>query len=276
MADGENATMEAEVVADLARKASTPQAIDPTKPYVLVVRDDENAAEIDLERFLSTPRRATGTYTPADVLSFVDYVQTHQDVQQTTLWVDQVGARVVAILNDHSEIDPGWADHRAVLDLKRTPEWEHWRAADGKYLSQEQFAEHLQDGIMEIRNPDAATMLEIAQTIQGKTNADWKNAVRLDNGQVGFSYQEEVTAAAGRSGNLEIPSVLALGIAPFYGEAPFEITARLRYRIREGNLAIGYKLERPHEVELEVLKEIATRLKEQGGFGRVYMGVAPA
>jgi uncharacterized protein YfdQ (DUF2303 family) len=276
MAEGDIATTEAEVVADLARLAQTPEELDPSKAYVLVVKDGEAVEELDLEHLLESPRRASGTYTPADVLSFMHYVQVHAVTEHTTIWVDQLAARIVAVINDHGESATGFGDHRVALQLVRTPEWSHWLAADGKYLTQEQFAEHLQDGIMEIRDPDAATMLEIAQTIQGKTNADWKSAVRLDNGQVGFAYQEEVAATAGRAGNMEIPATLALGIAPFYGEAPFEIGARLRYRIREGNLSIGYKLERPGDVELNVLKDIRDRLTDEAGFERVYMGVAPA
>lgn len=114
--------------------------------------------------------------------------------------------------------------------------------------------------------------LEIAQSVQGKTKADWKTARRLDNGEVSFAYQEEIQASAGRSGHLEIPATFTLAIAPFYGEQPYEISARLRYRIREGHLSIGYKLDRPHEVLLAVLGGIAVRLREQDGFANVYMG----
>jgi uncharacterized protein YfdQ (DUF2303 family) len=271
-----DAVAEAGVISDLARRASTPHALDPSKPHSMLVREGEGVETIDLESFLPAPRRSAGIYSPADADSFVNYATLHRSGEQTTVWVDQLNARIVAVLNDNGATGPGWGDHRAVLALIKTPEWQHWLSADGKYLNQEQFAEHLQDGIMEIREPAAAEVLEVAQTIQGKTNADWKSATRLDNGAVGFSYQEEVVASAGRSGNLEIPAEIVLGVAPFYGEQPFEVRARLRYKIREGNLAIGYKLERPNEIELEVLKAISERLRGEAGFEQVYMGEAPA
>ena len=280
MSDATNTT-EAEVVADLARQAGEPCAVDPNGGHVLVVEDHQHVEEIDFERFLPTPRRTTGVYTPADANSFIDYVGRHVDATHTTIWVDQIGCKVAAIINDNGQRDgdtqsPGWGDHRAELALVRTPEWTHWLSHDGAWLGQETFAEHLQDGIMEIREPDAATMLEIAQSISGKTSADWKAATRLDNGAVGFSYIEEVQASAGKSGTLEIPSEFILGVAPFYGEQPFEVRARLRYRVRQGSLTIGYRIERPTEVELQVLRGIASRLREDAGFAQVFMGTAPA
>jgi len=264
---------EAEVIGRYAQQAATPHKIDhPAEPHIVMVPEGGTVKTLDLERYLPAPRRKGGEYHPATVASFVDYATAHRDPEHTTVWVDQLASRVVAVLNDHAPKASAWADHRVILELIKTAEWKHWLSQDGKYLSQEEFAEHLQDGIEEIRHPHAAEMLEIAQTIQGKTKADWKTAKRLDNGEVSFVYQEEVQASAGRQGHLEIPQQIVLGIAPFYGESPFELTARLRYRIREGDLRIGYRLDRPVDVVLAVLKGIADRLRDKAGFPNVYMG----
>lgn len=268
-------TTEAEVVADLARAAGIPTPIADAVPSVLVVENHQKVEVVDPEQFAATPRRSKGIYRPADAASFTAYVLTHRDQEGTTIWIDQGGSRITAVLNDHGEDSPGWGDHRAELQLQRTPEWMHWLARDGRLVGQEEFAEHIQDGIREIRTPEAAEMLEIAQSFQGKTKADWKQATRLDNGAVGISYTEEIEASAGRKGDLEIPQEIVLAVTPFVGETPFEVVARLRYKIREGNLSIGYKLERPHEVERESLEEAATRLRD-AGLDRVYLGCPPA
>jgi len=269
---GAGSATEAGAIADIAQAAADPKHLDPTKIYSVVLPADAEQDTLDLEGFLPAPRRATGTYHPATVASFVHYAANHRDLAHTTVWVDQLAHKLLAVLNDHAPGEAAWGDHRVELTLIKTPEWQHWIAKDGRYLNQEDFAEHLQDGILEIRDPNAATMLEIAQTVQGKTKADWKTARRLDNGEVSFAYQEEIQASAGRSGHLEIPATFTLAIAPFYGEQPYEIGARLRYRIREGNLSIGYKLDRPHEVLVAVLGGMATRLREQDGFPNVYIG----
>lgn len=264
------ASTDAAVVADLAAKAAAPQVVDPDKVHVVA----DGVQVLDLDRFLESPRRKKGTYHPATVSALIAYAKEHE-TEGTTIWVDKTASKVTAVINDHGQT-PGWRGHTATLQLQTSPEWKHWLAKDGQYFDQEDFAEHLQDGIEEIRNPDAATMLEIAQTIQGATKADWRTATRLDNGEVSFAYHEQIEATAGRKAHLEIPQTFDLAISPFYGEAPFELSARLRYRIREGNLRIGYKLGRPHDVVVAVLGGIAERLSGEAGFAHVYLGAPPA
>lgn len=266
---------EAEVLADLARRSTKPHQLDPTKPHSLLLRDGETVETIDLQAWLSEPRRRTGLYIHTDAASFLDYVGRHRDPDHTSIWVDQPSARIEAVINDNGLEVPGWKDHRAALRLVRTREWQHWKSKDGSYMDQENFADHLQEGILEITSPDSATMLEIAQSIQGKTSVDWRSASRLDNGAVGFAYQEEIEASAGRAGNLEVPATFTLAVSPFDGEEAQPIDARLRYRIRQGKLLIGYKLERPDDLEQNVLGQIVGRLRERS-FEHVYTGTPPA
>lgn len=264
-------TTETEVVGRLAQEAARPTIIsDPSKPQVLVVPNGSTAEILNLDGFLDEPRRKKGVYRPADVTSFIDYTTIHAIKGHTTVWVDPSQIMVVALINDNAADKSGWGDHRARLDLKRTPEWQHWLARDGEYLTQEKFAEHLQEGILEITDPEGAEMLEIAQTLQGSTDVQWKSANRVDNGAVSFKYQEEVKASAGVKGELEVPQEMTLGVSPFFGEEVFSVTARIRYRVRAGALTIGYKLERPTDVELNVLQAITDRLK--GEFEDVYLG----
>jgi uncharacterized protein YfdQ (DUF2303 family) len=259
------------VVAALAQAAADPHELNPDVVYSVLVPAGATQQMLDLDRYLPAPRRLTGTYTPYTFGSFVEYVARHRDKAHTTVWVDQVEHRMQAVLDDHAPGVPAWGEHRALLQLITTPEWQHWTRNDGRYLAQAEFAEHIQDGLLEIVEPDAATMLEIAQSIEGKTKADWKTARRLDNGEYSFTYQEEIQAQAGRSGTLEIPSRFLLAIAPFYGEAPLGVSARLRYRIREGNLTIGYRLDHPNDVLLRSLHTMVDALRDEHGF-IVFMG----
>jgi uncharacterized protein YfdQ (DUF2303 family) len=214
MSDETSRETDAAVIADLAAKAAAPHVVDPER--VTVVSDGVQV--LDLDRFRENPRRKAGTYNPATVDALISYVQEHV-TDGTTFWVDKSASRVTAVVNDHSGSAPGWKGHVASLQLQQSPEWKHWLSKDAQYFDQEEFAEHLQDGIEEIREPDAATMLEIAQTIQGATKADWKTATRLDNGEVSFAYHEQIEATAGRKAHLEIPQTFTLAVSPFYGEA---------------------------------------------------------
>jgi uncharacterized protein YfdQ (DUF2303 family) len=249
-----------------------PVELDPTKVYDRVLPDCATHEIIDLERFLSRPRRATGTVRPQTVDDLVRYVQRHDDEESTTLWVDEDGQQVSAVLNDHPSGQSAWGDHRAHLQLRLTPEWRRWTALDGKLVGQEDFAEHIELGLPEIVSPDGATMLEIAQSIEGSKSADFKSGHRLQDGNVAIEYVEQTSARAGQKGELDIPARFRLAIAPFLGEEPAEIQARFRYRIAGGGLRLGYLLERPELVIRESIDRIGDRLASQFGEHRVFVG----
>lgn len=263
---------DAQVIVDTAQEAARPEVLEPDRLYHRVVPEGARGEVIDLERYLPAPRRARGHVRLQTVDDLVRYVQRHDDPGSTTIWVDMDAHLVVAVLNDHTQDGAQWGDHRATLALKATDEWRHWTSRDGKLLAQEDFAEHIEDGLAEIVLPDGATMLEIAQSIQGTTKAEFQSAHRLADGAIGIKYVEEQTAAAGTKGELEIPERFELAIAPFLGEEPYRVRARLRYRIRSGSLTIGYRLDRPSDVIRDAIDQIATRLHGQFEGGRVFIG----
>jgi uncharacterized protein YfdQ (DUF2303 family) len=266
---GEHRT-EAEAVAELA--GGVPERVDADKLYSVVTPQGGVHHVVDLERFLPAPKRTRGTVTVQTVGDLMRYTKRHDNETGTTVWIDADEHQIVTVLNDHSAESAEWGDHRAVLRLRVTPEWRHWLSQDGKLLDQQTFAEHIEQGLLEIRDPDSATMLEVAQSIEGTVTAEFKSASRLDNGAVGIAYVEETTAAAGPRGELEIPQRFTLAIAPFEGEEPCVIDARLRYRIRSGDLSIGYRLERPHDVIRASIELITEKLVTEFPGDRVFIG----
>lgn len=233
----------------------------------------------ELEKLGDAPRRAKGVYQPATLEAFIAYVAEKKATKGLSIWVEPTPAapKVVALLNDHDGIDtPAWRDYRVETALELTEEWKHWLGKDDELMPQAAFAEHVEDGIAEILEPDAAQMLEIAQSIQLATSATIRNAQRLTDGRVKFVYDEEIEGKAGEEGEYSIPTEFKLLIAPFLGEEAREIGARFRYRHnRGGEISIGYKLNRPNQVLLDALGKIQERLT--GEFGsKVYMGAPPA
>lgn len=257
-------------VVDAGAALAKPDILDPTTLYGVTVPAGASHHVIDLERYAETPYRKKGTRKPATLDSLIAYVKLHDDGEASTLWVHPTVGKVVAILDDHDQETPGWAEHRAVLDLLHTPEWTHWLSRDNRLVDQVEFAQHIEDGLNEIVTPDAADMLEIAQTFHATTSAQFRTANRLQDGQVQLRYEEEINATAGQAGETKIPSEFILVLAPFIGEPRVQLTARLRYRLTGGNLRIGYKLDRPHELIRGTLDDIKRRLDSE--FGRVYLG----
>lgn len=262
-----DARHDAAVIADLAQQAAAREYIELVDDRLVgvIVAEGQNLVQVDLEKYEHHPARKSGHVQVTRPGSFSEYVNRHVHERRTTLWGDVDKAQVVAVLDDHERREspqpatktaeareprngePGWGQHRATLKLAATKEWEHWVKLDGKLVDQQGFAEHVEDGAHVITTPDPATMLEIAQSFRATTGVDFKSSSRLSSGETQLRYEETTTAKAGRTGSLEVPELFTLRMAPFHGAPEYEVTARLRYRISEGRLLLGYRLIRPEQ-----------------------------
>lgn len=247
---------EAAAIADIVREGDMPHELNPGDVVSIIVPAGCSREEFDGEYLLDQPTRKRGEvklHTPG---SLAEFINRHKSETATTVYANKDGHRFVAVLNDArgeeslSGDDEGaeWADHRATLTMRLTPEWKFWAEHDGQLMGQEEFATLIEDGQSEVREPDAATLLELAMTFVAKTDVKFRSAIVLQSGQRQLNYEEDTTAGAGRDGKLVIPDEFLLGLAPFEGSDPYALRARLRYRLGNGKLAIGYQLIRPHEV----------------------------
>lgn len=264
---------DAGAIATYAQEAATPKKIEAGQLYTVLVPDGDSLERIDTEHLLETPRRKRGSYTFDTVEAFSAYAREHLDSTRTTVWVTETGA-VTAVFDDHGAAATGWAEHRAELRLRATDEWKHWTGLDDKLVAQEVFAQHIEDGIEEIVEPDGADLLELAQTFNATAEVSFRSAKRLSDGNVQFQYHEETQASGGRSGEMAVPQTFKFAVAPFLEEETVTLTARLRYRISSSKLQIGYRLVRPAEARRDALRDIRQRLAEE--LPRVYAGAAPA
>jgi uncharacterized protein YfdQ (DUF2303 family) len=183
-------------------------------------------------------------------------------------WRD--GLELVALVNGHEPGDEpgdadrpcaGWGDHRAVLKLKTTRAWDAWLNHDGGFMSQAEFAEFLEERTGELVSPDAATMLDIARSIEVKSDGAYRSAMRDGSGQINFSYDETIEAKAGQAGQLVIPERIELALEPFAGAGTYRVKARFRYRMRSGNLSLGYVLDRPDAVIDTAFTDVVTQVR---------------
>jgi uncharacterized protein YfdQ (DUF2303 family) len=263
--EGDNVS-DAGIVADLALKSA---GVVAQEGHVYALAD---GTIVDLDRHAIRPWRPRGTAKPQSVEALIAYVTRHR-TEETTIWVEPLNGHVVAVLNDNGAAQAeAWRDLRADLTLPTTPEWDHWLKRDGDFLDQATFAEHVEDGIDEVRDPSAADLLEVSQTMQATVTADFRSASRLHDGSIVAAWAEHVDARAGAAGDLTIPKEIVLALTPFYGEQPYAVSAKIRYRIRSGTLAIGYKLDRPESVVRDCLNAIKQRLVESFG-DVVYTGI---
>lgn len=263
---------DAQVIVDTAIGAAQPTEIHEDILYSVVVPDGARQETLDLERFQDEPDRKRGTVTVADAPSFIAYFERHAKAEQDSdsgsqpfLYADLKHARVTAVFNDDTGGVPGWRDHRVVLVLETTPEWRRWAEHDGALLPQAAFAELVEDGLADIVDPPAADMLELAQKFQARTKVTFQSGYRTASGQRQLEYVETTTASAGESGKLTIPEQFTIGVAPWEGADAYKIQCRLRYRIENGNLRLGYALLRPHEILRAAFTDVVNELMEATG-----------
>ncbi|MFD8970500.1 DUF2303 family protein [Streptomyces sp. NPDC059568] len=254
---GSNNT-EAQAVIDIALRAGEPKRLETGNVYALVTQSG-SMQQIDLtgEQYLATPKAKRDTVIVRDVDSFLAYFDKHGD-DDSEVYADVEQRTITAVLDAHAAEDARWGKHRLELRLRHTPAWQAWTGVDNRLMPQKAFAEFIEDNLLDLVEPDSATMLELAESFEATTSAAFQSSQRLDNGQRRFSYTEEVSAKAGHKGDIVIPAVLVLGLRPFEGSEPYGVTARFKYSLAKEELRLGFKLERPDDVIAAAFSDIRT------------------
>lgn len=268
------ADTEAEAVATLAADADVYDVAEHVQ--LLTLPEGHTHSLVDVERYVDQPRRSVGTIQVHDAAGFAEAVKQRQwDEHQLAVYADEETMALVAVLNDDAGGSPGWRDHRVSLTLRRRPEWEHWKKKDGHLIDQEAFATHVEDGLAELVAPGAAEMLDLAQTFHATTSARFKGGHRISSGARQLVYEEEIDATAGTGGDVAIPDTIELAVRPFFGAERYAVTGRFRFNLKGGTLTLGYKLDRPDDVERAAFAAIRDAVAADLGVTAI-AGVAPA
>lgn len=99
----------------------------------------------DLENYLFARRRARGTMQTSIVADFAQYAATHKE-DGASVFVEAVSMTAIAVLNLGTPAEPGHADNRAQLQLKKTAAYLAMNHhASGQAHKQSAIAEFLED-----------------------------------------------------------------------------------------------------------------------------------
>jgi uncharacterized protein YfdQ (DUF2303 family) len=198
---------------------------------------------------LDAPRRKQGELLVGDLDSLMAYVEKHKELGTLMVIVWDAATLVVRCIIDHHEAtDAGWRCHAVIAKLKATPEWLAWTKADRTEMGQKQFAEWLEDHLQDVRDPDAATLMEVVTTLEATAGAAFRGSVRLRSGDREFAYKHTTDAKAGQEGTLVIPKALMLEMPVLLGLQPVSINARFKYRLTAEGLMLRYEIERREQL----------------------------
>ncbi|MCK0743598.1 YfdQ family protein [Chromohalobacter nigrandesensis] len=217
----------------------------------------------DLEQFQAQPRRTRQRVAIHNATDFGRYVNRFKDAA-TTIYADLENTRFTAVLDHPAPSEPAWGDHRATYACPHSRSWKTWTAADGKAMRQADFAKFIEDNLPDVQHPNGSDILTISRTLEAKKKVDFQSGVRLDNGEVQITFNEEIQGSAGK-GTIEIPETFTLGIPVFEGGDHYELTARLRYRINDGQLAMWFDLLRPERLLEDAFANTLTQIQRDLG-----------
>lgn len=239
-------------IRDLAREATVPSTgenihfvVAPSGSTLLSLKEYQYPFGVPPERITAAPKFQ-------DAPSFCSYVNTFKDADLTRILADATPSALsfLAVIDYHaasSERKPEFLSHRASLTLKLSEEWKLWYGLHDKLVPQADFAEFLEENRADIVKPDPATMLEIAKDLIAKSDVNFESKINSRNGSATLRFSEQIKATVA-NGSVEIPESFTIRIPVFFGEAPIDINAILRFRIADQKLKFQYKLYRPAEV----------------------------
>lgn len=198
------------------------------------------------------PERPRAVVQLRDVASFVRYFNDHKTAA-SRIFARLDPALFLAVFDEFSEVAEGdgvvwpqadWREFRAAFAVPASREWKLWNEVNLEQMSQLSFAEFLQDNLPDVTQPAGADLLELALKFEAAQSGSYIANQRLQDGSHHLQWKADNNA----SGSVKLPEYITLSIPVFENEQPSELQARLRYRLKEGQLTLWYELVRPHKV----------------------------
>ncbi|MHA0288297.1 DUF2303 family protein [Mycobacterium sp. C3-094] len=243
----------------------------PHRRHAVAVTEEKGlqVVVIEDEDLRANPHRAEGTRTVTDLASFLAELERRPLDQYTgTLWGNAERGQLTAIYNDHEGSDntaeigkddraAGWRDDKLTLQLKQDPDWLAWHKISGEAFRQEKFGDIVEELLHTVVRPDQADLLEIIDSVRASSKGEFESSITRANGAQRVTYNTEINAKAGRTGQLEVPQLITLRLRPWEGHATdYEVDAYFRLNINQGALALTIKLKPTRVIVRQAWEEI--------------------
>ncbi|SKO20137.1 DUF2303 family protein [Mycobacteroides abscessus] len=223
---------------------------DADAPLYLVTANGENGLHIEVVDVrgkvpAAFPPRAPERRTVTDTASFLAEVTRRPLLQGlSTVWGNRDKGQVSVIYNElgtDATADYTRRNDLLALQFVADPDWATlFNAADGKFHSQLDFGDLIEQAGHLITSHQAADVMEIIDSIRASSKGSFESGIKRATSSVNLTYSEEVSAKAGTATRqLEIPREITLSARPFEDYPVIEVRCWLRLNISQGQLGLG-------------------------------------
>ena len=239
---------------DLGKSIGTVQMVNGV-PMVIVPKGYEVNFHPDIQPEL---HRIEETRILQTIGSFVEFVNEFK-TDEMVIFIDDAKNSFQAIFDYHKDaFSPDYCKFKASYECPYSDEWAEWKNRNRVKMDQWTFAQFIESNIADIVEPSGAEMLSCVLAIESVKTVDFSSAIRLNDGQVQFKYEEEINGSK-KNDSFKIPEEFSIGVPIFKNGKGYKIKAKLRYRIKDSGLSLWYELIKPQKTiddAFEGVKEI--------------------
>lgn len=173
----------------------------------------------------------------------------------------------------HQAEDHRWLNHSASVTYKESHQFGIWKGSDGEKMSQEEFAEFLDENVLDITDPTGSDVVSFASCLEARRTEVFKSSKNLANGEVQFNWSNESSGDA----VTKFPTDMKIGIPIWTNGEKIQIPVKLFFRVSEGQLLFWYKL-RQLEAIIDTLwnDDVKFIAESLSNIGSVYQGLPPS
>lgn len=202
--------------------------------------------------------------------SLVDYVNRFK-TDDTVIFASLDDREIAAVIDYHKAKSekPGLVEHRAILTLNYSQEWQTWASISGRMYDQKAFAKMLDVNSDDILSPTGAELLEkVMEMEMSSTVTVQRTLVQTGSSRGGNAISRKIEGTA-------LPAFFVLNIPVFTGEPPVKVRAQTLDSLdgNSGKLSLGLELVRAKITEegeiARIAREIATKTSVPVMLGKV-------
>jgi uncharacterized protein YfdQ (DUF2303 family) len=181
-------------------------------------------------------------------------------IGQTRVFADETAHEIRAFIDYHEGSTHHRLGHRVTYKAEFSDQFKRWSALNSKWTGQRELAEFLEEALLDIVNPDHATILEIVNSLTISRKQEFKSDQNLSNGNVQLTY-EIVDTTKSSKGEIEIPKKIELLIPIFKGGPQEHFGCFFRYNLNDDGLKFMIKINQYDDLVTRSFQKITDDIK---------------